>query len=149
MISKEKIYQKFLSIVQEKILQEQQSLNDLKYSASNETKSTAGDKHETALAMLQIEQANAGKKLEILQIQKGLLRQNEANVIHKKVQQGSVIKTDKGYFYMSAALGKTTIDSQVIIAISPQSPIGAALMNLAVSDSIMVNGNNYLIEEIF
>ena len=33
----------------------QQVLNDLKESGVNETKSKAGDKHETTLAMLQIE----------------------------------------------------------------------------------------------
>ena len=40
-----------------------QVLADLKESGTNETKSTAGDKHETALAMLQIEQANINAQL--------------------------------------------------------------------------------------
>jgi hypothetical protein len=42
----------------------QQVLADLKESGANETKSTAGDKHETALAMLQIEQANTRGQLQ-------------------------------------------------------------------------------------
>ncbi len=51
----------------------QQRLNDLKESGANETKSTAGDKHETALAMVQIEQANIRKQLEEALAQKVIL----------------------------------------------------------------------------
>ena len=51
----------------------QQRLNDLKESGANETKSTAGDKHETALAMVQIEQANIRKQLEEALAQKAIL----------------------------------------------------------------------------
>jgi hypothetical protein len=45
-------------------------LNELNDSAKNETKSTAGDKHETALAMLQIEQENTRNKLKEIKEQK-------------------------------------------------------------------------------
>jgi hypothetical protein len=43
----------------------QKVLADLHHSASNETKSTAGDKHETALAMLQLEQENKRQQLRV------------------------------------------------------------------------------------
>jgi len=56
---KQKIYTHFLKMLNTNISILQKSLVDLKESSSNETKSTAGDKYETALAMLQIEQSNA------------------------------------------------------------------------------------------
>ena len=63
MTLKEKIYQHYVLLMNEKIKNMQQVLADLKESGANETKSTAGDKHETALAMLQIEQANVRAQL--------------------------------------------------------------------------------------
>ena len=63
MTFKERVYQQFLQLIKDKILSLETILNDLNESAKNETKSTAGDKHETALAMLQIEQENTRKKI--------------------------------------------------------------------------------------
>lgn len=60
---KEKVYQQYLQLVNDKIVSLQKILNELSDSAKNETKSTAGDKHETALAMLQQEQQNTSIKL--------------------------------------------------------------------------------------
>ena len=57
MTLKQKIYKHYQQLINDKVQQLQKVLTDLKESSSNETKSTAGDKHETALAMLQIEQA--------------------------------------------------------------------------------------------
>ena len=74
MTLKQKVYQHYLQFVNGKISLLQQVLADLKESGANETKSTVGDKHETALAMLQIEQANKLKQLAEVIAQK-ILRQ--------------------------------------------------------------------------
>jgi len=58
MTLKQKAHQHYLQMVNDKISLLRQDLAGLRESGANETKSTAGDKHETALAMLQIEQAN-------------------------------------------------------------------------------------------
>jgi transcription elongation GreA/GreB family factor len=126
----------------------QQTLADLKESGTNETKSTAGDKHETALAMLQIEQANKRAQLQEALEQNAVLEKINNVTNTTKIVQGSLVKTNKGYFYMSAALGRTLVDEIVVIAISPQSPLGAKLMGLCVNNTAEVNGNVYLVEEI-
>ncbi len=64
MTLKQKVYDHYMQVVNDKLRSLQKVLADLKESGSNETKSTAGDKHETALAMLQIEQANVGSQLQ-------------------------------------------------------------------------------------
>ena len=94
-------------------------LNELNDSAKNETKSTAGDKHETALAMLQIEQENTRNKL-----------------------------TNHGYLFLSIALGKITVEHQQIIALSPQSPLGLKLVGAKINDEIELNNLKYVIESI-
>jgi transcription elongation GreA/GreB family factor len=148
MTLKQKIYSHYLQAATAKIILLQQTLADLKESGANETKSTAGDKHETALAMLQIEQANKRTQLQEALEQKALL-EKIANVTNiTKIVHGSLIKTNKGFFYMSVALGKAVVDDVAVIAISPQSPLGAKLMGLCVYDKVEINANAYLVEEI-
>ena len=148
MTLKQKIYKHYLQIVNEKVNLLQQVLDDLKTSGSNETKSTAGDKHETALAMLQIELANTHG-----QMQEALLQQASFQKINQTSNSaiiiiGSLIKTNRGYLYMSIALSKVVIDKQEVIALSPQSPLGIKLMGLTAGDAVEINGNRFIIEKI-
>jgi transcription elongation GreA/GreB family factor len=148
MLLKQLIQTHYHQLANTKINLLQQTLADLKESGANETKSTAGDKHETALAMLQIEQANKRTQLQEALEQKNIL-EKIANVTNTtKIVHGSLVKTNKGYFYMSVALGKALVNEVPVIAISPQSPLGAKLVGLCVHDVVETNGNAYLVEAI-
>jgi hypothetical protein len=125
-----------------------QTLNDLVESASNESKSTAGDKHETALAMLQIEKENTSKQLETLLSQKLLLEKIIPVIQSKQVAKGALVKTNKGYFYVSIALGKIIVEGIPVIALSPQSPLGSKLIGLNANGTTTVNEITYLIESV-
>ncbi len=145
---KQKIYDHYLQAVHDKITMLQMVLADLKESVSNETKSTAGDKHETALAMLQIEQANTRGQLQEVLTQKAALEKINPRLSATTVVLGSLIKTNRGYLYISIASGKAIIDGNSVIAISPQSPLGQQLTGLSVSDVAEVNNKTYRIESI-
>jgi transcription elongation GreA/GreB family factor len=145
---KQKVYEHYTLLLHEKISSLLQVLGDLKQSGANETKSTAGDKHETALAMLQIEQANKRIQLEELQSQKAVMNKIDPAVRAVQVVNGSLIKTDKGYFFMSVALGKAVIDGINIIALSSQSPLGKNLLGLKKGAVVSFNQTQYLVEEI-
>ena len=67
---KQKIYQACLRSLDEKISLFESALAELRASVANETKSSAGDKYETARAMLQIEQDNIGRQLNEVRAQK-------------------------------------------------------------------------------
>lgn len=145
---KQKVYQGYISSVDDKINALQHTLRELSESAKNETKSTAGDKHETALAMLQIEQENTRMKLQEASEQKWQLERINIELITPQITKGSLVKTIKGYFFMSIALGKITIEDITIIAISPQSPLGLKLMGLKEKDTAEINGIHYTVEDI-
>jgi len=145
---KQKVYDYYLQYIMGKIQMLQDILDGLKESGSNETKSTAGDKHETALAMLQIEQSNTRE-----QMRKTLLQKNQMEMINPAlgttvVANGSLVKTDRGYFFMSLALGKAEIDGMFVMAISAQSPLGEKITGLKVGDKVAVNNVVYVIEKI-
>lgn len=146
MTFKEQVYEVCCHLLSNKIRLVQQTLNDLKESASNETKSTAGDKHETALAMLQIEQKNAAAQLENLILQKAVLDKIIPAVTAGCIANGTLVKTNSGYLFISIPLGKIIVDAIAVIALSPQSPLGIKLMRLNVGQTVIVKGINYLIE---
>jgi transcription elongation GreA/GreB family factor len=148
MTFKEAVHTHCIKLVNEKILSLRQVLNDLRESASNETKSTAGDKHETALAMLQIEQENINKQLENVLAQKTAIERIVPANQSSQVANGSLVKTNKGYLFISIALGKITVDDKPVIALSPKSPLGLKLAGLKVNDAIEMNGVRYIIETI-
>ena len=145
---KQKIYNHYLQVINDKVAILQNVLTDLKESGSNETKSTAGDKHETALAMLQIEQANTRGQLQEALTQKAALEKINPALSASIVLNGSLVKTNRGYLFVSIALGKTVIENITVIALSPQSPLGQKLMGLKVGDVAVINTMYYTIEII-
>jgi transcription elongation GreA/GreB family factor len=145
---KEEVYRHFQNRLKEKINHLQQTLNELSQSAANETKSTAGDKHETALTMLQIEQENKRKQLSELYIQQQLMDKIDPAIVAPHILNGSLVHTDKGYFFISIAMGKTLIDKKIIFALSPSSPLGQELIGHQANDKVEVNKNSYTILSI-
>jgi len=148
MTLKQKVHQHYLEMVNDKISLLQQVLADLKETGANETKSTAGDKHETALAMLQIEQANKREQLAQIIAQKKVLEKINPTNVASIVVNGSLVKTDNGYLFVSVALGKAVIEGITFMALSPQSPLGKQLMGLKAGDTAIINNKSYYIEGI-
>jgi len=145
---KEKVYSAFLDSITRQVTDYQKNLDDLAESAANETKSTAGDKHETALAMLQIEQRNIKGRLAEAQEKKKLLEKISPVVSSLVVVKGSLVQTNLGYFYLSVALGKIEVERTSIMAISPVSPLGSKLLGLKMGDKVDLNANAYFIQSI-
>ncbi len=148
MTFKEIIFQQFVAAINKQIEIIKTALADLKLSASNETKSTVGDKHETALAMLQIEQEmKRNQLLTLLQNKESLLKINPS-LHHDSIKLGSLIRTNKGIFFMSIAMPPIKIKEEKIIAISPSSPLGSKIMGLSNGESISFNTVHYIINEV-
>jgi transcription elongation GreA/GreB family factor len=148
MTFKEKIYIHYLQQVNNKVNSLQQVLNDLKESGSNETKSTAGDKHETALAMLQIEQAQVRTQLDDALEQKAVLGRINPSLVTASVVNGSLVHTAQGYFYLCTALGKANVDGITVFALSQLSPLGKQLMGRKKGDQFSFNNINYKLESV-
>lgn len=145
---KHKVYDHYLKVANDKVEMLQKVLADLKESGSNETKSTAGDKHETALAMLQIEQANVRGQLQDAVAKKSVIEKIDTDINALMIVNGSLVKTSNGYLFVSVALGKASIEGTEVIALSPASPLGQKLMGLKVGASAEINGKKYLVEKI-
>ena len=143
MTLKEKTYQTCLEIVQQKIDTLQKNLHDLSDSAGNETKRTAGDKHETALAMLQIEQENNSRQLKEALQQKAALEKLDPHLKTETVVRGSLVHTNKGIFYISLGLGKLKVEDEPVFAVSPDAPLGKLLLMKKARDAFQFNNTAY------
>ncbi|MGL4597341.1 MAG: hypothetical protein ACRCYO_07435 [Bacteroidia bacterium] len=145
---KANVFNACLEILNKKIQAHELSLHELIAGAANDSKSTAGDKHETARAMMQLEQEKLSKQLSELRTQKNVLEQLREARVGERVGAGSLIKTDKGILYLSIALGRITIDGATVFALSPQSPLGEKLIGKKKGDLVEMNGAKYVIAEI-
>jgi transcription elongation GreA/GreB family factor len=145
---KQKTYDKCLQAIEEKLQELKASLALINESSNNETKSTAGDKHETAKAMMQLEQEKLGRQLKELLDQKQELEKLDIRFAHSTVGKGSLIKTDKGYLFIAIGLGKIKTEEETVITISFRSPLAQKLLGLKVNEEAEINGINYRIEAI-
>ncbi|MFT5964239.1 MAG: hypothetical protein ACI9L6_000971 [Flavobacterium sp.] len=147
MTFKQKIYQYYLQQVQDKIDVFRDMIVALTEDSKNDAKGSAGDKHETALSMMHIEQEKLNTKLRELLNQKAILDKIDAEKIAQTIIVGSLIKANGIYLYMSLALPKINIEGVNVIALSPQSPLGNKLMGNVVGFTFEINGTTYEIEE--
>ncbi len=145
---KEKIYKACLTLLLQKIEELRSALNAVTEAGNNETKSSAGDKHETGRAMMQLEQEKLTKQLNEVLEQRSELEKIDISINSSKIRKGSLIKTDKGYLFLSIGLGKINIDKENVFSISAQSPLGSKLMSLKENDVAEMNGVNYKIEMV-
>lgn len=149
MTLKQQVHQYCKQLLEQKLQYQQQVLADLKETGANETKSTAGDKHETALAMVQIEQANMRGQLQQTLQEIAVFEKLQPLVVASFVVHGSLVKTNKGYFYISVGLGKTVVDGITIFIISPNSPLGLKLMGAKPHQNCTINNQMHVVETIW
>ena len=115
----------------------------------SETKSSAGDKHETALAMMHLEQEKLNQKLAESLNQKNILEAINCSVSHKVIVLGSLVKANEIYFFIATALPQITLEGANVFGVSPQAPIGMQFMGKKAGDCIQVNTITYKIESVF
>ena len=148
MTFKQKIHQYYHQLVQDRIDVFRDMIVSLTEDSKNDAKGSAGDKHETALSMMHIEQEKLNIKLREVLTQKAVLDKIDATVIAQTIIVGSLVKANGIYLYLSVALPKINIEGINIIALSPQSPLGNKLLGNKVGFGFEINSTKYLIEEI-
>ncbi len=148
MTFKQKIHQYFTQQVQDKIDVFRDMISALTEDSKNDAKGSAGDKHETALSMMHLEQEKLNYKLKEVLDQKAILDKIDASLTHTNIGLGSLVQANGIYLYLSLALPKITIDQVNIIALSPQSPLGEKLMGNKVGFEFEINATKYHIDSI-
>lgn len=148
MTLKQQTLLRYKEMLQDRIDVFQDMISGLTIDAQNDAKGSAGDKHETALSMMHLEQEKLNHKLKEILGQKAILDKIDASLTHKKVALGSMVKSNGMLLFISTALPKLSIENKTIFALSPQSPLGSKLMGNEVGFEFDMNGKQYTIEMI-
>ncbi len=114
----------------------QQILDNVATSLREETKSTAGDKHETGRAMLQLERENAGKQLAAIEKLEQIFLRIKLDLSEGPVHLGSVVVTSQASYFISIPVGAIKVDGRTFYAIGIGSPIGQLLMGKREGDEV-------------
>jgi hypothetical protein len=109
----------------------------------SETKSSAGDKHETGRAMVQLEMEKIGKQtLEFEQMKFSIGKLDLS--FSSMIRMGSVVNTNQSNYFIALEIAK-----ELYYAVSPSSPIGKRLLGKKAKDSILFQGYTIEIQEVF
>ena len=145
---KRQLYQGLVQQVEKRIATARSILKSTVESRDNETKSSAGDKHETGRAMMQREEEQHSVQLAHALELKQVLSQIDVDKAFSKVEFGCLVMTNHGSYFLSIGLGKIEVAEKDYYAISPASPIGQALLNKAVGDKALFLEKEYVITRI-
>lgn len=146
--TKENLYLQCVFFVEKRFNTIQNTINEIQESLTSETKSSAGDKHETGRAMLQLEREKAGNQLaEIQKIKENLSKITSANM-SKKIGLGSVVYTNKSNYFIAISAGELKVENEVFYAISPNTPIGQLLMGKTVGNEVIFRELNFKIKQV-
>jgi len=126
----------------------EQQKNNLQKDLVSEIKNSAGDKHETSRAMIQLELEKLGKQIYEIELNDEKLNTIKVFKTSTSVSLGSVIFTNKANYYIAIAADSCQVNSKVFYCISPQSPIGKLLIGKKINESIIFNDVESIILEI-
>ncbi|MBE17102.1 MAG: 3-oxoacyl-ACP synthase [Cytophagaceae bacterium] len=128
--------------IDERLLQLSKSLEE-------ETKSSAGDKHETGRAMLQLEREKAGHQLAEIEKLENISNRLSSALAKGPAHLGCVIETTEAHYYLAIPAGEIKIDNQIYYAIAVASPIGQLLLGKSEGASIVFRESTFTIEAIY
>lgn len=148
-MERKQVKEAVLAQLQKQITSIKEQIASLTEDAQNDAKSSAGDKHETGLAMMHLEQEKLSAKLrDLVQFEVIVLKLPEEKQTDK-VTLGSIVKTNKGIFYVCIAIPALKVQNETIICISPSAPLMQFLLNKTNGDEITFNSITYKILEIY
>ncbi|RAJ08293.1 hypothetical protein LX64_00940 [Chitinophaga skermanii] len=127
-------------VLLDRIATTQQAMNEAQAAANNESKSSAGDKYETARAMSHMEKDMHARQLLAHQQELHALRAINVQTIYQLPTAGAFIQTTTTLFFIGAGLGKQLVNKATIIFLSPSSPLALQLAKKKVGDEIEFKG---------
>ena len=147
-MNKKIVYTKIQEEINHRVHKIHTALRQQSESLKTASESTAGDKHNTARAMMHIEEEKLGKQLaQLIKLKKLLVKVHPSNTSNA-ITLGSLVNTNRGWLYIAVPLGKFSMDGIDLMAISLASPIGQALQGKKVFETTTFNGQNWEVLEI-
>lgn len=146
--TKQQLYKACQDFLNKRLEVIQNTISDIQNSLQSETKSSAGDKHETGRAMLQLEREKAGHQLAEIQKINKTLNKIEVNSKHKKVALGSLVITSHFNYFIAISAGELIVNDISYYAISVSTPIAKLLLSKEEGDGVEFRDSKFIINSI-
>ncbi|TDY13511.1 MULTISPECIES: GreA/GreB family elongation factor [Flavobacteriaceae] len=145
---KQELYSQCLNFVENRIEAIKRNIEEIQQSLLSETKSSAGDKHETGRAMIQLEREKAGEQLRDAEALKEVLFKVNPLSTTLKITLGSVVYTSDLNYFIAISAGQIRINGIAFFAISPQTPIGQKLTGKRIGDEVVFRDKTFKITKV-
>ena len=122
--------------------------SEIRQALDEETKSTAGDKHETGRAMMQLEQEKLSVQMAEVQQLQEVLNRTQLEGVPTGIGEGSLALTNQGNYFIAISAGKLELAGQLYYLVSLASPIGAALAGRKTGELVSFRGQDISILEV-
>ena len=145
---KKDLYQFCSEYADNRIGRIQKQIQGIQESLKSETKSSAGDKHETGRAMLQLEREKLGQQL--LEAEKTRQRLNNVHVNQnfKSIGLGSLVHTSMNSYFIAISAGEYKAGNNRVYCISAGTPIGKLLIGRCKGNQFSFKNVTIVIEEV-
>jgi transcription elongation GreA/GreB family factor len=145
---KKELYNQCIDFVENRFQTIQNTINEIQESLTSETKSSAGDKHETGRAMLQLEREKAGHQLAEIENTRALLQKVNIEKTSNGIGLGSIVYTTQANYFIAISAGELIVDHDKFYAISANTPIANLLLSKKVGDQIQFRSSTFTIKKI-
>ncbi len=145
---KEHLYSACLKFVENRLHTVQNTISGIQESLTSETKSSAGDKHETGRAMLQLEREKAGQQLAEIQKLQKVISKIDTTKSASRVGLGSIVYTSQSNYFIAISAGEVIIDTIKFYAISASTPIAQLLLSKQAGDLVSFRDHEFKITNV-
>jgi len=136
------------ALIDTHISNSEEIINSIEESIHSETKSTAGDKHDTTRELLHQERDKAAQNHKNQLMKRRTLIQLNNHQHSKKAGFGSLLHTNKGWVFIGISLGNIQFGNEEVLCISPVSPIAKALEGAVQEECVEFNSTSFVIDII-
>lgn len=147
-VFKQKLYAHCLAVVGEKLSALEAHIHALRQDLQSESKSTAGDKHETGRAMLQLEMEKLGTQHQTLEKSMQLLQRTNISRESEQLQSGSLARINQTWYFVCIGLGSVELEGHTVFCLAPGAPLAQALLRKKVGDTVQFRGTEMTLEQL-
>ena len=121
----------------------------LKESLGAESKSSAGDKHETGRAMIHLEQERVQDTVGRLEHMRGILVQRAAqDKAIQRVSQGALVETTGPWVLVGVPLGKVQLPNALVLCVGTEAPLARQWHGAQPGDQVALGPQKLTIQAI-
>lgn len=139
----------YRDLIDSKIKSIQVEIKSLTDDAQNDAKSSSGDKHETGLAMMHLEQERLSNKWREWMVLKEQLERIDFTKKSSKVEVGSLVKLNDSLYLIAVGLPVLKLNHEKCIGVSPKAPLVEKLLGKSVGDQLSFNNQIFIITELY